>query len=236
MTRNFYARLAGFMFLAGIGEYFAADYFLSPETVTATLPGPFPIFLPPEVLQRIGLVLLLSVNWGTIILSGALYTLLKPIAPALALTGFAWRIVEVALSSASTLALYVKLTDNAEGANLPNQWLERSLDLFRTHCTSFAELFFAAGSTCFFALFLKSTFIPRFLSAWGVLSSIAIGFLAIASVILSPLPPQLEYAGLPILIGEAATGIWLLLFGAGPGGNVRSAPGNSDRQRFELAQ
>src|SRR5260221_5037668 len=80
--------------------------------------------------------------------------------------------------------------------------------------TEVSDLFFVLGSTISFSVFLKSNYIPRILSAWGVFASLVYTTVWFVSLIL----PQYSataaaYGSLPILIAELSTGFWLLMVG-----------------------
>ena len=83
-----------------------------------------------------------------------------------------------------------------------------------------AAITFRLGSTLFFLLLLRSAYVPRILSAWGMFASM----LYLAAWLLSLILPQtamlVTFATVPVLIAEITSGGWLLITGI----SVRSAP------------
>ena len=92
---------------------------------------------------------------------------------------------------------------------------------FGTALGAIFSLFFSLGSTLFFCLLLKSGYVPRILSAWGVFASLVYAAVWFVSLI----RPQYSattstYRSLPILVAELSTGVWLLLVGIKTGRHV----------------
>ena len=101
-----------------------------------------------------------------------------------------------------------------------------------------ATVFFALGSAVFSHLFFKSRYIPRPLAAWGVFSSLLVLLPVFALILVSSFgdigwgvpgwrPPRWQG---PIMLFEAATGLWLLVKGVRPLGGAEPAvvsPGSS---------
>ena len=80
--------------------------------------------------------------------------------------------------------------------------------------TEIAAIFFSLGSTIFFYVLLRSTYIPKVMSAWGILASLCYEALWFARLIVLESPALVVYLGsLPILIAELSTGFWLLIKG-----------------------
>lgn len=71
----------------------------------------------------------------------------------------------------------------------------------------------AVGGVLFFSLFLRTRLIPRWLSAWGMLTYTVIGFLA-ASIVLSPaLEQHVMLFFIPGALFEWVAALWLLFMG-----------------------
>jgi hypothetical protein len=72
-------------------------------------------------------------------------------------------------------------------------------------------VFISMGSTIFFYVFLRSTYIPKVMSAWGIVASLCYAALWFARLIVPESPAIVVYLGsLPILIAELSTGFSLL--------------------------
>jgi uncharacterized protein DUF4386 len=80
--------------------------------------------------------------------------------------------------------------------------------------TSISAIFFSLGSTLFFYLFLRSSYIPRALAAWGIFASLLYAA-AWFTGLLVPQSPAVTYASAPILVAEVGTALWLLIAGIG---------------------
>jgi hypothetical protein len=171
-----------------------------------------------EGLYRIGLCLSLLGSIFTIPLAIGLYVIVKPVDGNLALMALLFRSAEAAIGGIGVVGafgqLQVYLAASHPGVFDADQLRALTvMDPLGTS-TAVAAIFFCVGSTLFFYLLLKSRYIPRILSGWGVLASVvylAAWFLELAA----PSTPGLVnvLASLPILIAEVSTGLWLLLAG-----------------------
>jgi hypothetical protein len=72
------------------------------------------------------------------------------------------------------------------------------------------------GSSIFFYLFLKSNYIPRILSVWGIFAALWFTVVGFGSLLLPQYAASAPYGFLPILIAELSTGLWLLIIGIKP--------------------
>jgi hypothetical protein len=74
-----------------------------------------------------------------------------------------------------------------------------------------AVIYFSLGSIIFFYLLLKSRFIPRMLSVFGIFASVLLPMLGFASLIFPEGAAALTLGWAPIFVAEIATGLWLLV-------------------------
>jgi hypothetical protein len=215
-----YARLAGFMFLFGVAAYMSGHTITSRFAVPDDFAATGQKLAVSYALYRVGLALMLVTSWGTILLAGALYALLKPVDPVLALLALLWRVGETILGAMAVVIRFVRLENHvaaARGGDVDGRRsLGKLIDAGFLSTFNVATLFFTAGSTLFFYLLLRTRFLPRALSAFGLVSSILLATLAAANLILPKLPPQAEYLGMPMLVAEIAAGFWLLFAGVNP--------------------
>jgi hypothetical protein len=213
-----YARLAGFMYLFGIATYMSGDFivskFIVPDNFAATAQN----IIASDRLCRIGLSLELITSWGTILLAGACYALLKAVDANLALFALMWRVAEATLGGLASINRFAAIENYAGGANglgiNAQQALGKLITAGNVAIFNVSGAFFSAGSLIFFYLLFKSRFIPRALSALGIFASLCIAVMAFATLILTKLPPEMEWGWAPIFAAEISTGLWLFVAGA----------------------
>jgi hypothetical protein len=170
-----------------------------------------------EQLYRVGLAFSLVGSLSTVLLAVALYVTVKPVDGPLAMTALLFRVVEAAVGavgvSTGFAVLQMHLAANHAGAFDPNQ-LGALADLSSGTASEVSAIFFSLGSTLFFYVLLKSRYIPRLLSTWGVFASLVYTVFWFVSLILPQYSAKATlYASLPILIAELSTGLWLLIVG-----------------------
>jgi uncharacterized protein DUF4386 len=145
--------------------------------------------------HRWGLVLLLLGSMSTVLLAVGLYVTVKPVDGNLALAALLFRVAEAAIGGMGVAG--------AQSGNLSSG-----------EATAIPALFFCTGSTLFFYLFLRSTYIPRLLAGWGVFASLVYAAYWLFSLVVPNYPMAVAVAAsLPILIAEVGTGLWLLIRG-----------------------
>jgi hypothetical protein len=170
-------------------------------------------------LFQLGVAADLATVAGSAVLTVALYVVLKPVSRQLALLAVLWWLVEcsvAAVTVAGDLAMLLFLgganASPAANAELlqANARLLVSMDAGGNRV---AAVFFGLGSTVFCWLWFKSRFIPRALSAFGILASLVPTIVPLATVASSALvdePLRRARAGTPIIIFEVLLGLWLL--------------------------
>jgi hypothetical protein len=173
-----------------------------------------------ETLYRIGLICGLVGTLSTILLAIGLYVTLKPVDGNLAMTALLFRLAESAIGGMvvafgfATLQIY--LDANHTSAFDANQ-LSALADLVsRTSAvaTTVSVIFFSVGSAIFFYLFLKSAYIPRILTTWGLLGSLLCMVAFVGSLVVPHSSDLIQGVGaLPIGIAEPVVGLWLLIRG-----------------------
>ncbi len=173
-----------------------------------------------EQLYRIGLCCSLAGGLSTILLAIGLYAAVKPVDTNLAMMALVFRVAEVAIGAVGIIiafsVLQIQLEANHVNAFGANQLgaLANLNSRAASYGTDISAIFFSLGSTIFFYLFLKSKYIPKILSAWGIFASLVYMAVWFVSLIL----PQYSgmaaaYGSVPILIAELSTGLWLLIVG-----------------------
>jgi hypothetical protein len=171
-----------------------------------------------EELYRVALVCSLAGSLLTVLLATGLYVALRPVDRNLAMMALLFRAGEAVVGAVgiatSFAVLHVALAARAATAFDPDQLGALARILSSGASTEIAAIFFSLGSTIFFYVFLRSTYIPKVMSAWGVFASLSYTALWFARLIVPDSPALVVYLGsLPILIAEVSTGLWLLIKG-----------------------
>ena len=153
-----------------------------------------------------------------ILLSLALYVILKTVNQNLALLALLWRSGEAIVGSGVAVlsGILPLLLLNREYA-LETEQLQSLVGMFlavRSAGLDVVLIFVGVGGTLFCYLFFKSKYIPRILAAWGMLTYLSMLILAFASILipgLSESTKMIFYA--PGGIFEIIIGLWLLIKG-----------------------
>ena len=157
-----------------------------------------------------------------VMLTVALYVILKPINRSLALLAVFWRLVEcsvVAVAIANNFAALLLLggADSSRAFSaeqLPA--LARLMISMDTAGNRIAAVLFGLSSAVFAWLWFKSRYVPRLLAAFGILASlvpILVPFSAIVLPALAAVPLRRARTGIPIVIFEVLLGLWLMIKG-----------------------
>lgn len=154
------------------------------------------------------------------VLSWALYVLLKPVNENLALLGLIFRFGE-ALLGCVVIMLYLAILILLSGAEylqafepLQLQALARFFGKLGGGVGYHILLFImGVGGVVYCYLFYISNYIPRILSVWGIITystMVAYGFL---NIVLHNAPSELVYAMIPGALFELTIGLWLVFKG-----------------------
>jgi Domain of unknown function (DUF4386) len=212
-----YARLAGFMYLFVMAAFIAPFVVLSSFTAPGDFAQTAQNIAASEHLYRVAASIELIGAAAIILLSGALYALLKSVDSNLALFALFWRALEATLLSAVAVIRFAALENYTDTTNdLGVRELLRDLMSSGIVAASYiAFVCLAAGSAIFFYLLFKSRYIPRLLAAFGVLASVLMSVFAFAHLLVPEQAAALGALGMaPMGIAEIGTGLWLLIFGA----------------------
>ena len=214
------AKVAGFMFLFAfiiptLNWVLVLSSFNVAENSIATANN----IMANEMLYRFGITVELVMCIGLIVLALALYTILKPVNRHIALLALLLKLVEASIVAAIVLVSFVALQMlNGEAFSTgftPEQLKAPVGFLLNTHTVVYAipMVFLGLDMTVFSYLFLKSSYIPRLLAGFGIVSFVLILIHALMYI----LAPQ--YAAMPINqlifwapsgLFEIVIGIWLL--------------------------
>jgi hypothetical protein len=182
-----YGRVAGFMYLFVIAAYMAGFAIVFHLIVPGSFAETARNITASERLCRIGLSSQLAASWTTILLGGAFYALLRTVDQNLALLALLWRVGEatiggvISIFSFQALSIY---TGRVSAFAVAERQALVSL-ILRGYAIGFyiAVIYFSLGSIIFFYLLLKSRFIPRMLSVFGIFASVLLPILGFASLI-----------------------------------------------------
>ncbi|MCA8913468.1 MAG: DUF4386 domain-containing protein [Planctomycetes bacterium] len=207
-----YARLAGLAYLLviilGVASVGGVDSrLIITEDDAATARN----ILAHETLFRVGLVSGLILYAGVLVLSWALYVVLRPVSKHLSLLALIFRCAEGVLGAATGmfgLAVLAALEHEGPDAHA----LVGTLLEARTATLDFVLVFVGVGGAVFCYLFLVSKLIPRVLAAWGIVTYASMFGLGLLSILWADHPSIIEITlyGAGTLF-EVSVGLWLLV-------------------------
>ena len=213
-------RIAGFAYILIIiigvlsGTFIDSELIVSGnDTVTANN------IMANVLLFRIGIAGTLILYAGVVVLSWALYVILKTVDKNLALLGLLLRSGEAILGGATVLISFfvLQLLDGGYSTVFETEQLLALVGVFlnvRTAGLDIVLLFVGLGGTIFCYLFFKSMFVPRILAVWGIFTYLSMIILAFISILI-PNHSEIIEIVLYSLGGffELIFGFWLLFKG-----------------------
>lgn len=205
------ARLAGFLFLAVNALYIVS--------LLGSMAGAEEIHRPAVAFQA-------TASAATIALAWSFYELLKSAGHGLALMALLFRVAEAALFGVFTIFSVLLLSNEGVGASTPGpdeaaQALAASAQFASGNV---GQIYFCAGSAIFFYLLIKGRFIPRAISALGLVATIVTFASTLAQIGAPAFAGYLTFSGPLLLLAEMVTGAWLLVVGARSGHTQLSDP------------
>jgi len=229
-SQNAYARFAGFMYLFVDFAYLVGLFITSRFQVAGNVMETAHRIVAAESLYRIGLASLLVGALCTVFLAAGLYGTLQAIDHKLALQALVFRVVEatvfavVSVLNFAFLQMYVgpghlNAFDASQLSAILSVRSAASIVGFNV-----AAIFFSMGSILFFYLFLRSTYLPRVLSAVGLFGSMLVPIVCFGILIVPQAAKWLVFGWIPIGVAEIAAGLWLLVKGVATSGPSESAP------------
>ena len=218
-TLNIYARVSGLAYvvviLLGI---FSVSFIESKLVVQGNDATTINNILTNELQYRIGIVSEILMYSLVVLLSLALYVILKTVNKVLALLALLWRLGEAIIggSVAAFSGLIPLLLLNREETFTPDQLqsLVGTFLSFRNASLDVVLVFIGLGGTLFCYLFFKSKYIPRLLSLWGMFTYLSMLVLAFASMLTPNLSESIKMVFYtPGGLFEITIGLWLLIKG-----------------------
>lgn len=214
-----YARVAGLAYLITImlgifSVNFVASDLIVPGNDATTVKN----IIGNELLFRVGIASEILMYVLVILLSLALYVVLKSVNSNLALLALLWRLAEAVIGGATTIlsGLIPLMLLHSEEVFEAEQ-LQTLVGLFldvRSAGLDIVLIFIGMGGTIFCYLFFKSKYIPRILAAWGIVTYLTMLTLSFASILLPNITETTKmffYA--PGGLFEIILGLWLLIKG-----------------------
>jgi hypothetical protein len=216
-----YARVAGLMYLLVIvigilNETFIVSELIIPGNNAATTNN----LTANDLLFRSSIVLELIMYASVVILSWALYMVLKNANKNLALLAMLLRLTEAILGVVLVLLSFLVLA-LLNGENTLTElemekvrtWIGILFNI-RTMGLDIVLIFVGLGGTIFCYLFLKSKYVPGILAAWGIFTYLSMLILSIISILFRDHPVILEtILYIPGGLFELLFGIWLFFKG-----------------------
>lgn len=205
------AKVSGFLFLLIILPSMLSLIILDPKIKTVT------DIVENEIYFRLDAAYTLFMYICVIILATFLFRTLKHINKTLASVAWALRLTEGILGGVKVLcSLIVLLFINEESHSkiFGSEAIYAFAELFRNAYWSMTIVIFSflgLGSIVFFVLFLKSKYIPKAISIWGIVSYTFVTLGSFISIILGN--NAYMYLGAQTIIFEIFIGFWLLLKG-----------------------
>ena len=228
-SQRSYARLAGLMYLVVLVLDIVGLVIASTIAGSGSFVEVSHRILANETLYRVGLSIALAGGVATIVLALSLYVTLKRVDGNLAMMALLFRVAETAIGAVGIVVAFSVLQIQL-AANHANAFGADQLDALASFSPTgiqVSAIFFCVGSTIFFYLFLKSNYIPRMLSAWGIFASLVYLAVWFTDLILPNHSGLVTILGsLPILMAEVGTALWLLIAGIRPATPSRSQKWN----------
>jgi hypothetical protein len=227
-----YARIAGFAYLliiiiAVLNVHFVESKLIVPGNDAATANN----IMANDLLFRTGIAGVLIIYASVVVLSLALYVILKTVNRNLALLAMLLRTGEAILGCATvffSFMVLLLLQGKGNSTVLGTEQLQALIGLFlnmRTAGLDIVLIFVGLGGTVFCYLFFKSKYVPRLLAAWGIFTYLSMLMLSFVSILLPNHPAMIETVLYALgTLFELMFGFWLLFKGVNvQQGDVRAS-------------
>lgn len=217
------ARVAGLVLLLLMAAgFFSQAYVPGRITVAGDAAATARNIVASEQLFRIGIAADVLIFAADILMAVAFYVLLKKVNPGLAMLAVLWRTAQatiMAMNGLSFLTASSVLGGSGTAAALrPDQLQALANTYVGAHAAGFnlGLVFLALGNGVFAYLLFKSNYLPRALSAWGVLAYAVMAAGNLATIVVSGADDttggvMIQY--LPAFFFEVIAGAWLLFKG-----------------------
>ncbi|WP_238007028.1 DUF4386 domain-containing protein [Dactylosporangium sp. AC04546] len=227
------ARVAGFVLLLLMAAGFFSQAYVPGQIIVAgDAAATARNIVASEQLFRIGVAVDVLIFAADIVMAVAFYVLLKKVNPGLALLALLWRTVQVAIMAMNGLSFLTASSvlngSDTAGALSPDlQELANTYVGAHTAGFNLGLVFLALGNGVFAYLLFTSNYIPRALSAWGILAYVVMAVGNLATIVLAGAEDtaggvMLHY--MPAFFFEVIAGGWLLFKGVRAATPAEPAP------------
>ena len=216
-----WARVAGITFLLNYVLQIAGDYVTIIARNNETFAETARYVTQHLTLWRFSL-LNVELAWIDIgILAFALYAVLEPVNRRLVQVAFVLRLGASFVGAASLMfrVAQVRIYKAAAETLFTTDQLNTLRVVIQSGANAgvwIAWLFMAAGSLLFFVLFLRSRYVPRALAGFGIAASALMIPVVVAMFMFPERSNPMKVFGIPGLLAEVATALWLLIKGLQP--------------------
>jgi len=215
------ARIAGLMyFLIIITSLLSMIFGPYKLIVEGNVAATFKNIMDNELLFRIGTIYDLIMFASVVILSVALYAVLKTVNRNLALLGLLWRLGEAILGCLSVLSsLIILQLLKGKGFSLIFEFgqVQTLVGLFldvSSAAISMVMVFLSLGTIINCYLFFKSKYIPRILAAFGIFSFLLVLIWSFLNILIPDFAETIQIVSSPMaILFEIVIGLWLLIKG-----------------------
>ena len=152
----------------------------------------------------------------------ALYPVLKELDAALALGAVVFRTIEAVfytvgvVSLLSVLTVGERLATVPTAGGVPTRALADSLLSVREHASLVAVLAFSVGALMYYAVFLRSRLVPRWLSGFGIVAVLLLMTACALALFSNSDVTAYKPLAAPIFVQELVLAVWLLVKGFSP--------------------
>jgi len=232
-TQRTYARLAGGLFLGAILVALGGGSVLSHIAGYGTFAETAARIAASERLYRLALSSVVIVTLSSALLAFALYVTLKPVDSLLAQLAMIFSLgdsfVALLVRMCGFVRLHLCISAQSTGAGLVNA--ETLTDLIRSIANTtenIGGIAYGIGSSLFFYLFFKSRYVPRVISALGLVASVVWTALYCANLVFPEHHALFQYICFPpMALAEVVTGFYLVLFAVGTKSRTSTSPTSS---------
>ena len=215
------AKVAGIAFLFTDATATFAEFYVRPTLIVSGDPGRTAAsIVATEWLFRLGVSIQLIMIAGLLVLTAALYVVLQPAGPGLALLAAFWRLTENAILAVGTLTSLDVVGILSGGASLNGLQASQLQALAMRSIGAYEDayavslMFGGLGLAVFAYLFARSGYIPRPLAVWGVFGALLTALSTPTFIVLPGLASVTKpWIFAPLLIFELGTALWLLIVG-----------------------
>ena len=217
-TQRRYARLAGLLFLAEVILAFGSGFILDRIAGNGTFAETANRIAASEHLYRAGLSIVVIVTLSSAVLAFALYATLRPVNRLLAQLAMIFSLGDSFLAMVVRMSSFVRLhlytsAQNAAGGTISAEALSDLMRSIAGVTENIGGISFGIGSLLFFYLFYKSSYIPRVLSALGLVASVIWTCMYFATLVFPERHALFQYICFPpMALADVITGLYLMLF------------------------